>query len=347
MQHFQPNNLFKWHEIFERWILIIFLLFFPCFLQHFMAGWWGNYNLSCQPVDYSDSVNSRRVSILVRMAEGFPAKASSILFRSNKEYEFGWHICINLRRDNPFRNQWPLWSWLGRKWFDGKSNVNLQWALTHIHEHNPFKGILQYHYRRVFAYSCELIMNQVTLCAEDKKWSNLWLVICRVEWHPTCKLYIIYITYIVAHVAYDATWIRFKEHLTVGSLKFFLYFHISGIAKRSHLSDSMKNVQLTLWLYSLVNTGILLITTCNEKIMIIIIHINCNAAQAWDAAKNIQILFDVSTFFFSRIFVFVFVNKTKDLLIVAAYLVWCRYVLYIYKGSMFRRTVRNDGLSYN
>lgn len=27
-----------------------------------MAGWWRNYSLSCEPVDYSDSLQSRRVS---------------------------------------------------------------------------------------------------------------------------------------------------------------------------------------------------------------------------------------------------------------------------------------------
>lgn len=30
--------------------------------QHLMAGWWRDYDTSCQPVDYSDSPQSRRVS---------------------------------------------------------------------------------------------------------------------------------------------------------------------------------------------------------------------------------------------------------------------------------------------
>ena len=32
------------------------------FKQHLAAGWWRDYSLSCQPVDYSDSYQSRRVS---------------------------------------------------------------------------------------------------------------------------------------------------------------------------------------------------------------------------------------------------------------------------------------------
>ncbi|XP_026729743.1 elongation of very long chain fatty acids protein 7-like [Trichoplusia ni] len=52
---FQIQNTLVWYNAFQ--VMLSLYMFY----EHLMSGWWGDYSLSCQPVDYSDSDKARRM----------------------------------------------------------------------------------------------------------------------------------------------------------------------------------------------------------------------------------------------------------------------------------------------